>query len=87
MTDDIVTRLREHASQIRCVVGVNTSVVVPMLELEAANEIERVRDELAYWRDMAITLGDYMANVPQPILDAYSAIWQVKYANRSRSDG
>jgi hypothetical protein len=43
MTDDIVTRLRDKASQIRCVVGVNTSVIIPMLELEAADEIERLR--------------------------------------------
>ena len=44
--DDIVTRLRDKASQIRCVVGVNTSVIIPMLELEAADEIERLRKQI-----------------------------------------
>jgi hypothetical protein len=49
MTDDIVTRLRDKASQIRCVVGVNTSVIIPMLELEAADEIERLRKIINRW--------------------------------------
>ena len=69
MVDDIVTRLREHASQIRCVVGVNTSVVIPMLELEAADEIERVRNALAscqsdlnYWYERC-TRAEACANI------------------------
>ena len=55
MIDDIVTRLRDKASQIRCVVGVNTSVIIPMLELEAADEIERLRKELEIYKDLYAT--------------------------------
>ena len=61
MIDDIVTRLRDKASQIRCVVGVNTSVIIPMLELEAADEIERLRKQIRQleaerdqWQTMAV---------------------------------
>jgi hypothetical protein len=80
MTDDIVNRLRIWAS-----VTEGDHVIEELHQ--AADEIERLRDELAYWRNMAITLGDYMANVPSPILEAYSAIWQAKYAKRSPSNG
>jgi hypothetical protein len=64
MIDDIVTRLRDKASQVRCVVGVNTSVVIPMLELEAADEIERLRKQIRqleterdHWQRHAISHG------------------------------
>ena len=64
MSDDIVTRLRDKASQIRCVVGVNTSVIIPMLELEAADEIERLRKQIRQleaerdqWQTMAVRNG------------------------------
>jgi hypothetical protein len=64
MNDDIVTRLRDKASQIRCVVGVNTSVIIPMLELEAADEIERLRKQIRQleaerdqWQTMAVRNG------------------------------
>ena len=52
MSDDIVTRLRDKANQIRVVVGVNTSVIIPMLELEAADEIERLQKELDIYKDL-----------------------------------
>ena len=82
MTDnieiDLVDKLRLWAST-------EPSHVIDDLH-KAADEIECTRKELAYWRDMAITLGDYMANVPQPILDAYSAIWKEKYAKKAAND-
>jgi hypothetical protein len=53
MSDDIVTRLRDKASQVRCVVGVNTSLVIPMLELEAADEIEKLRQAIYDISDLA----------------------------------
>jgi hypothetical protein len=82
MSDDIVTRLRKEYDNLFA----EWQIVATVLP-NAADEIERLRDELAYWRNMAITLGDYMANVPSPILEAYSAIWQAKYAKRSPSNG
>ena len=45
--NDIVTRLRVQDSAFRMVVGVNDSVLVGSIYSEAADEIERLRAELA----------------------------------------
>ena len=53
MNDDIVTRLRAEANRLRFVVnGTSLLVVSPSLQDEAANEIERLREELETYKDL-----------------------------------
>lgn len=82
MPDDIVTRLRDEY----CDGGYAAPNCGDCVQCEAADEIERLRKQRDSWRDMAITLGDYMANVPQRIVNAYNAIWYEKYAKKAARD-
>ena len=89
MTDDIVTRLRDKAEERQEALdeywrGHKFDYDLPMLENEAADEIERLRADRDRWRELADSLARF-GNCESPDCPDCDRDWKLTYESYDKA--